>query len=123
MPDLHTFPAAGFTAPERELVRREFCQHFGSYPLVADGILLRTWRGGPQAGEPKLPPPVKTMIERGLLELRREERWVRAYFTAAGLTALSELAASRRYLDAVRYAHVRRELSLEVEDDSTPSSV
>ena len=45
-------------------MRRELCQHFGSYPLVADGILLRTWRGGPQAGEPKLPPPVKTMIER-----------------------------------------------------------
>ena len=82
-------------------MRRELCQHFGSYPLVADGILLRTWRGGPQAGEPKLPPPVKTMIERGLLELRREERWVRAYFTAAGLTALRELAASRRCLDAV----------------------
>ena len=63
------------------------------------------------------------MIERGLLELRREERWVRAYFTAAGLTALRELAASRRYLDAVRYAPARRELSLEVEDDPTPSSV
>jgi hypothetical protein len=124
MPDLPTFPAAaGFTTPERELIRREFCKHFGSYPLVADGFLLRTWRGGPLAGEPKLPPPVRTMIARGLLELRREERWVRAYFTAAGLTALRGFAANRRYLDPVRYAHVRRELGLEVEEDSNPSSV
>jgi hypothetical protein len=95
MPDCPVSPAAGFTTPEREFIRREFCQHFGSYPLVAEGILLRTWRGGPQAGEPKLPPPVKTMLGRGVLELRREDRWVRAYFTTAGLTALRELANRR----------------------------
>ena len=33
---------AGFTTPERDFVRREFGQHFGSYPLVAEGIFLRT---------------------------------------------------------------------------------
>jgi hypothetical protein len=123
MVDLPILSSAGFTTSERDLIRREFCQHFGSYPLVADGILLRTWRGGPTPGEPKLPPPVKTMLERNLVELRRDERWVRAYFTSAGLAELRKFAANRRYLDPVRYAHVRRELGLEVQDASTPSSV
>jgi hypothetical protein len=35
--------------------------------------------GGPRADEPKLPLPVKTMLERGFLKPRREDRWVRAY--------------------------------------------
>lgn len=33
-----------FTVPERELLRRELCRHFGEDPLIADGIFLRTWR-------------------------------------------------------------------------------
>ena len=120
MPDRSTSPAVGFTTLERDLIRREFCQHFGSYPLVAEGIFLRTWRGGPQAGEPKLPPAVRTMLERGLLEVQRDGRLVRAHFTTGGIAALRELAANRRYLDPVRYAHLRRELGLEVEEDKTP---
>jgi hypothetical protein len=51
MPHPSASSAAGFTTPERDFIRREFGQHFGSYPLVAEGIFLRTWRGGPQAGE------------------------------------------------------------------------
>lgn len=122
MPDSSTSSAASFTTPERELIRREFCQHFGGYPLVAQGIFLRTWRGGPQAGEPKLPPAVRSMLERGLIELRQERRFARAHFTTAGIEALRELAANRRYLDPIRYAHVRRELGLEVEEDKSPTS-
>ncbi len=38
------FPAEVFSAPERNLIRREFGQHFSSYPAVAPGILLRIWR-------------------------------------------------------------------------------
>ena len=60
------------------------------------------------------------MLERGLLEIRRDGRFVRAHFTTAGIAALRELAANRRYLDPVRYAHLRRELGLEVEEDTTP---
>ena len=37
---------------------------------MADGIMLRTLRGGPHQDEPKLPPVVQSMIERGLVELR-----------------------------------------------------
>jgi hypothetical protein len=122
MPDPTASSAASFTTPERELIRREFCQHFGGYPLVAQGIFLRTWRGGPQAGEPKLPPAVRSMLERGLVELRRDGRFARAHFTTAGITTLRDFAANRRYLDPIRYAHVRRELGLEVEADKSPTS-
>jgi hypothetical protein len=103
---------APFTSQERELIRREFSQHFGSFPLLAEGIFLRTWRGGPQAGEPKLTPALRTMLERGLVEVRRDGRLVRAYFTIAGIEALRVLASDRRQLDPVRFAHIRRELGL-----------
>ena len=46
---------APFTAPERDLLRRELCQHFGEDPRIADGIFLRTWRGGERRGQPKIP--------------------------------------------------------------------
>jgi hypothetical protein len=35
-----------FTARERGLIRHEMGQHFGQYPRLADGIMLRTWRTG-----------------------------------------------------------------------------
>ena len=44
-----------FTANERELIRHEMGIHFGQYPSLADGIFLRTWRGGPQKSEPENP--------------------------------------------------------------------
>jgi len=108
---------AAFTAPERELIRRELHPRFGQDPLVADGIMLRTWRGRPSAGQPKLPLAVRSMIERGLVEVRTDGRWPAAHFTAAGLGALRHLAQDRRALDPVRYAHVRRELGLDAARD------
>ena len=104
---------SSFTAAERELIRRELGIHFGQFPSLADGLLLRTWRGGPHKGEPKLPPAVRTMLERGLVEVRLDRRWARAHFTEAGLAALRELAQNKRLFDPVRYAHVRQELGLE----------
>ena len=56
-------PSAPFTASERDLLRRELCSHFGQDPLVADGIFLRTWRAGEHKGQPKIPPPVRTMLD------------------------------------------------------------
>src|SRR3712207_9326620 len=92
-------PPCPFTAPERELIRREVGLHFGQYPRLADGLFLRTWRGGPQKGEPKLPPAVRTMLERGLVELRTGRGGPRAVFTAAGLAALRRLLLDRRAMD------------------------
>jgi hypothetical protein len=101
-----------FTAPERELIRRELCQHFGQDPRAADGFLLRTWRSGLQAGQPKLPPAVQSMLERGLVEVRTG-RGVRAIFTPAGLAALRRLLSDRRAMDPACFAHLRRELGLD----------
>ncbi len=105
--------AAAFTAPERDLIRRELHPRFGQDPSVADGIMLRTWRGGPNAGQPKVPPAVQSMIARGLVEVRTDGRWPTAHFTEAGLAALRHLAQDRRAMDPVRYAHARRELGLD----------
>ena len=107
--------AAAFTAPERDLIRRELHPRFGQDPAVADGIMLRTWRGGPNAGQPKVSPAVRSMLERGLVELHAGGRWPVATFTAAGLAALRLLAQDRRALDPARYPHVRRELGLDAE--------
>lgn len=104
---------AAFTSPERDLIRRELHPRFGQDPAVADGIMLRTWRGGPNAGQPKLPPAVRTMIERGLAEVHTGGRWPTAHFTAGGLAALRQLAQDRRAIDPARYANVWRELGVD----------
>jgi hypothetical protein len=70
-----------FTAREQDLIRHEMGLHFSQYPRLEDGIFLRTWRGGPQKGEPKIPPAVRTMMDRGLLEICNTERGPRASFT------------------------------------------
>jgi hypothetical protein len=49
-----------FTAPERDLIRREMGMHFGQNPSLADGIYLRTWRAGDRKGQPKIPPAMES---------------------------------------------------------------
>lgn len=110
-----------FTAQERDLIRRELCQHFGQDPRAADGFLLRTWRSGPQAGQPKLPLAVQSMLERGLVEVRTG-RGSRAVFTPAGLAALRQLLADRRAMDPTRFAHLRRELGLDGGEEGADAS-
>ena len=102
--------ACPFTAQEREYIRRELDMFFGTLPSVVDGFLLRTWRGGPLAGQPKQPPPLRTMVERGLMEIRTGTPMPRAYFTESGLGALRVLASDRRYMDPQKFAHVLAEL-------------
>jgi hypothetical protein len=102
-----------FTAAERELLRRELCRHFGQDPSIADGIFLRTWRTGEQRNQPKIPPAVQTMLERGLMELRTTSRGPHAFFTEKGVAALRQLMLDRRAMDPERFAHLRRELGLD----------
>jgi hypothetical protein len=96
-----------------ELLRRELGRHFGQDPLIADGLFLRTWRGGERRGQPKIPPAMQTMLDRDLVALRITPRGPRAFFTAAGLTAMRQLVLDRRALDPERFRQLRRELGLE----------
>ena len=114
--------ACSFNAQEQEYIRRELDQFFGTLPSVADGFQLRIWRGGPLAGQPKLPPALRTMVDSGLMEIRTDTPLPRAYFTERGLGALRRLASDRRYMDQHKFAHVRRELSLPNLEDVTASS-
>ncbi len=114
-------PPSPFTAEERDLIRHEMVMRFGQYPSLADGLFLRTWRGGEHKGEPKIPPAVASMLARGLVEIGRGPFGHRAFFTAAGLAALRLLAADRRAMDPARFAHLRRELGLDAPEEDGPA--
>jgi hypothetical protein len=112
---------AGFTSSERDYIRRELDIFFSTLPSVAEGFQLKTWRGGPDAGKPKLPPTAKGLITRGLMRLDTEGHFPRLFFTEAGLTALRAMMMDRRLVDPKKFAHVRQELGIEPvsEDDAT----
>src|SRR3979490_2313100 len=55
---------AGFTAGERDYIRRELDIFFSTLPSVAEGFHLKTWRGGPDAGKPKLSATTKGLVAR-----------------------------------------------------------
>ena len=103
-------PPAPFNTAERNLLRHEFLVRFGQAPSLADGIWLRAWRGGAQAGRPKIPAAVASMLERGLVELEPDRIGFRARFTTDGIAALRLLAQDRRALDPKQYAHIWEEL-------------
>jgi hypothetical protein len=81
-------------------------------PTVADGFLLKIWRSGPQAGQPKVPLPAKGLIERGLMRIDTTQHWPRLLFTETGLGALRTMMMDHRLADPDRYAHIRQELGI-----------
>src|ERR1700686_3321496 len=78
-------PVTGFPRGERDYIRRELDMFFSTLPTVAEGFPLKIWRGGPEAGKPKLPPVAKGLVERGLMRLDTSQRLPRLFFTEAGL--------------------------------------
>jgi hypothetical protein len=112
-----TAPCAAFTPGERDYIRRELDVFFSTLPSVAEGFQLKTWRGGPQAGQPKLSPSAKGLLERGLMRLDTGQRLPRLFFTETGLAALREMMTDRRLADPKKFAHVRQELGI---DDRRP---
>ncbi len=105
--------AAGFTPRERDYIRRELDIFFSTYPRVADGFQLKTWRGGPQAGQAKLPPTAKGLVDRGLMRLDTSDRLPRLFFTETGMAELRALITDRRLSDPAKFAHVRQELGID----------
>ena len=102
-----------FSAKERDYIRRELDMFFSTFPTVAEGFQLKTWRAGPQAGQPKLSPAAKSLLERGLMRLDTTSRLPHLFFTDTGLEELRVMMADRRLADPEKFAHVRQELGLE----------
>jgi hypothetical protein len=106
-------PVTGLTPGERAYIRRELDMFFSTLPTVAEGFQLKTWRGGPEAGKPKVSPVARSLVDRGLMRLDTSERLPRLFFTEAGLVELRAMMADRRLADSKRFAHVRQELGID----------
>jgi hypothetical protein len=103
----------GFTPRERDYIRRELDMFFSTLPTVADGFQLKLWRGGPEAGKPKVPPVARGLLDRGLMRLDTTRHLPRLFFTEPGLAELRVMVADRRLTDPKRFAHVRQELGID----------
>jgi len=112
-PDPATAAADAFTPGERDYIRRELDRFFSTLPSVADGFQIRTWRGGPQAGQPKVPLVAKSLLERGLMRLEPTPWPPRLFFTETGLPMLRAMMANTRFADPTTFAHVRQELGID----------
>jgi len=108
-----TATIAGFATGERDYIRCEFGQFFSTLPCVADGFQIKIWRGGLQAGQPRLPLAAKDLVQRGLMRPDTTQRWPRLLFTKTGLAAPSRMMADPRLADPVKFAHVRQELGID----------
>jgi hypothetical protein len=111
--------SAVLTSGEREYIRRELDTFFGTLPSVAEGFQLKTWRGGPLKGQPKLPPAAKSLVGRGLMRLDASRNIPRLFFTDEGMTALRQMMAEKRLADPAKFAHIRRELGIDPDRSET----
>ncbi len=101
------------TPGERDYIRQELDRFFSTLPSVADGFQLRTWRGGPRAGQPKVPIKAKGLLERGLMRLEPAPWPPRLFFTETGLAALRTMMTNTRFANPKTFAHVRQELGID----------
>jgi hypothetical protein len=113
MTKTQTAPISAFTPGERAYIRNELDIFFSTLPSVAEGFQLKTWRGGPEAGKPKISPVAKGLLERGLMRLDTSGRLPRLFFTEAGLATLRTMMADRRLADPKKFAHIRQELGID----------
>jgi len=111
-PEPSAVPAV-LTPGERDYIRRELDMFFSTLPTVAEGFQLRTWRGGPQVGQPKVPRAAAGLLERGLMWLDATGRLPRLMFTDAGFAALRAMMSDKRLADPTKFAHVRQELGID----------
>ena len=80
-------------------------------------MFIRTWRTGEREGQPKIPPAVQSMLDRGLVEIRPARLGATALFTEEGLRDLRVLLQDRRAMDPERFGHLRRELGLDCDEE------
>ena len=113
MTETQTAPDGGFTPNERAYIRGELDLFFSTLPSVAEGFQLKTWRGGPERGKPKISPVARGLVERGLMRLDTSQHLPRLVFTESGLAALRTKMSDRRLADPKNFAHVRQELGID----------
>jgi hypothetical protein len=108
-----TSDAPAFTPKDRDLLRMEFMDRFGSAVSIHDGFWVKRWSTGPRKGQPKISPTLASLMDRDLLRLVEAESGMpRACFTEAGLRALIALADDRRaFQPPERYAHLLAEIT------------
>src|SRR3954447_26501840 len=108
-----------FTPAERDLIRLELMPRFGQEPDLANGLFLRTWRDGPQKGQPKIPKAIQSMLDRGLVRIGTNPMGrAAALFTETGLGGRGQLLQDRRVMDEEGFAHLRGALGV----DDPPAS-
>src|SRR3954462_14916945 len=95
-----------FTKKDRDLMRLEFMQRFGSATSIHEGMLVRRWKSGPLKHQPKVSAGMQSLIDRGLATLVDDgSSFPRARFTEAGLRALIAMADDpRAFQSPDRYA-------------------
>jgi hypothetical protein len=106
-------PGTVFTPAERAYIRSELDRYFTTFPTVAEGLMPRTWKTGPRAGQPKLGPAAQSLLDRGFVSLDPHGRPPRLFFTATGLTALPAMMRDRRLADPEKFAYIRMELGID----------
>ena len=107
-----TATMVSLTPAERDYIRSQLTMFFSTLPTVAEGFTLKTWAGGPQRGQPKVPQAAAGLVARGLMRLDVTARWPRLFFTDLGMEALQAMMADARLADPIRFAHVRQELGI-----------
>src|SRR4051812_8227205 len=96
-PGMKNVDFSTFTKKDRDVVRLEFMDRFGSAASIHEGFWLRRWVTGPHKGQPKVPAAVGSMLERGLVTIVDNGNWLpRVCFTDAGLLALLAMADDPR---------------------------
>jgi hypothetical protein len=88
--------------------------------VTISGFQLKTWRGGPQAGQAKVPTTAKGLVDRGLMRLDTSDRFPRLFFTEAGMIELRAMIMDRRLADPAKFAHVRHELGIDPAPPESP---
>ncbi|MBB2168798.1 hypothetical protein HLH36_10595 [Gluconacetobacter aggeris] len=99
----------GLTRSEERFIRWSFGTYSGSNPSLSEGIILPTWKSGPQVGQPRIPASIRDLIARGLLRVAAGEEPPRAYFTSTGIDAVRRMFIKPRF-DTQRYVHLWREV-------------
>jgi hypothetical protein len=112
-------PSRGPQRAERDYTRRELDMFFSRLPTVAEAFRLKTWRGGPEAGKPKVWPVAGSRLDRGPMRLDTSECLPRLFFTACRIT-LDDSGPPLRPTRNV--THVRQEFGIEprVSDEPGP---